>query len=285
MSSLHAVLIAILQGATELFPVSSLGHAVVIPRLIGWDFDQRAPSFLPFLVVLHLGTAGAMLIYFWRDWYLFVRVTLGFAPHIERTAGRRLLGLMIVATLPAAIVGFLLEKQLRHLFASPTIAACFLVFNGFILFGGERLRRTVVAQGAGAGLDRLTWKDALLIGLWQCAAFAPGISRSGVTIVAGLQRGLHHAAAAHFSFLIAVPIIFGATAFEVPLMVREDTDGITGLAIAAGMVAGITAFLSLWLLMRYFKIHEMQALDPFAYYCWALGIVALTMIGLRTLTA
>ncbi|MFZ5791921.1 MAG: undecaprenyl-diphosphate phosphatase [Pseudomonadota bacterium] len=285
MSSLQALLIAVLQGTTELFPVSSLGHAVLLPALLGWSLDEGAPSFLPFLVVLHVGTAAALLLYFRRDWVGLALALIGLGPPAERAAHRRLIALIAVATVPAVIVGFTLEKPLRHLFGTPTVAALFLLVNGAILFGGERLRRAAEnrSDAAGNGLDRLGWRDALVIGLWQCAALIPGISRSGATMVGGLLRGLHHEASARFSFLIATPIILGAAALEVPKMLHQPAAGrITGLAIAAGAIAGTVAFLSVWALMRYFKRHDFRALNPFAYYCWgfgALGLGLLTLAG------
>lgn len=280
MSPFQAFTIAVLQGASELFPVSSLGHAVLVPTLLGWSLDQSAPSFLPFLVVLHVGTATALLIYFWRDWLTLLLALVGVGPRQQRAARRRLIGLIIVATIPAVIMGFTFERPLRHLFGTPLIAALFLIINGVILFGGERLRRATTERAAGDGLEKMNWWDALIIGLWQCLALIPGISRSGATIVGGLLRGLHHEASAHFSFLIATPIIFGAAVLEVPKMLRQDTGGITELAFASGALAGIVAFVSVWGLMRYFKMHDFQALNPFAYYCWAFGILSLGLLGL-----
>lgn len=281
MSWWQATLIAILQGATELFPVSSLGHAVLVPALLDWSLNQRAPSFLPFLVVLHLGTAAALLLYFWRDWFELLLASLGMGPPPKRAVHRRLTGQIIVATIPAVIVGFMLEKPLRHLFGAPMAAAVFLVVNGFILFGGERLRRASSAGNAKDDLEQITWHDALMIGLWQCLALIPGISRSGATIVGGLLRGLNHEASAHFSFLIATPIILGAAVLEIPKMLHEGAGDLIGLVFSSGAVAGIIAWISIWFLMRYFKTRDFQALAPFAYYCWVLGIGAVGFLGMK----
>jgi len=281
MSWLQAVIVAVLQGASELFPVSSLGHAVVLPALLGWNLDQNGPDFLPFLVVLHVGTAAALLLYFWRDWIHLAAALIGLGSPEERVAGRRLILLIVLATIPAVIFGFALEKPLRHLFGTPVIAALFLIVNGLLLFGGERLRRAAAARPNANGLQQLRWRDAIIIGLCQCGALIPGISRSGATMVGGLLRGLHHEAAAHFSFLIATPIILGAAVLEVPKMLREPGGGdMTNLALLSGLVAGIVAFLSVWILMRYFKRRDFQALDPFAYYCWAVGILSLGAVAL-----
>ena len=280
MTTLQALIIAILQGTTELFPVSSLGHAVVLPALFGWSIDQHAPDFLPFLVVLHVGTATALLLYFWRDWVGIALAVLGFATKEERAYGRRLLLLIIVATIPAVIVGGLLADWFRGLFGSPLVAATFLIVNGVLLFTGERLRRRAVQATGTRTLEELSMADAVIIGIWQCTALIPGISRSGATMVGGLLRGLHHDAAAHFSFLIATPIIAGAAVHEVPKLLRhaEGAPGITGVSILAGIVAGITAWISTAILMRYFKRHDFEALDPFAYYCVAIGAVSLAVL-------
>ena len=269
--------IAVLQGATEFFPVSSLGHAVVLPQLIGWDIDQESPSFLPFLVVLHVGTAVALLMYFWRDWLDLALAVVGAGDPAKRRDHRRLAGLIILATIPAVILGGLFADWIRNLFASPLIAAALLVVNGFVLFVGEKLR--VRSSGATkTDIDALRWQDAIIIGFCQCAALAPGISRSGATIVGGLVRGFHHEAAARFSFLIATPIIFGAAVHETPHLIREGIH-VSGLAIGAGVVAGVVAFVSTWILMRYFKRHDFQALNPFAYYCWAFGGLSVVLLS------
>ncbi len=279
MTAFQAIFTAILQGITELFPVSSLGHAVVLPALLGWQIDQHSPSFLPFLVVLHLGTAAALLIYFWRDWIQLLLAVLGRPTERPRSAELRLLVLIIIATIPAAIVGFALNKFLRGLFGVPSVAAFFLIVNGFVLFVGERLKRR--ASGASTELAALDWRGALMIGLWQCTALIPGVSRSGVTMVGGLLAGLHHKDSARFSFLIATPIIIGAAVLEVPKLLHHDGTtggGITGLAVVAGLIAGITAYLSIAFLMRYFKTHDFEALDPFAWYCWAAGALSLALL-------
>src|ERR1700676_3064107 len=178
MNALQAILIAILQGATELFPVSSLGHAVVLPALLKSGIDQRSPEFLPFLVFLHLGTAIALLTYFWRDWWMLFLGVVGLTEEIMVRESRRVCMKIVIATIPAVIVGFVLEKFVRGLFGTPIIAAAFLVVNGLLLLFGERLRNR-----GHRDLPTLTTMDALCIGLWQCTALIPEISRSGATIV------------------------------------------------------------------------------------------------------
>ncbi len=276
MSALQAIFFAFVQGVTELFPVSSLGHAVVMPALLDWRMDQKAADFLPFLVALHLGTSAALLLYFRRDWLDFLGALFGFGPKATRAAERRLFWLVVVATVPAVIVGFAFEKWFRVLFGTPPVAAAFLIVNGVVLFVGERLRR----RAGDKPLAGLSWPAAIMIGVSQCAALIPGISRSGATMVAGLSAGLRHAEAARFSFLMATPIILGAGVLEVPKLLHEQggLTSLSGLAAIAGVVAGVTAYASVALLMRYFKRHDFEALDPFAYYCAAAGTLALAWL-------
>ena len=271
MDTLQTLMVAILQGATELFPVSSLGHAVVVPALLHWNLNQHDPSFLPFLVLLHTGTSAALLAYFWRDWWGLTRGVLGFGSNEAVNAARLLFVLIVIATLPAVIIGFTLEKFVRGLFASPELAAGFLVVNGLLLLFGERLRRH-----GHRPLASLTALDALIIGIWQCTALIPGISRSGATIVGGLLRGIDHESSARFSFLIATPVIIGATVLEVPKLLRAQVPpGVFALSAGAAVVAGITAWLSTWFLMRYFRNDTDWALNPFGYYCILAGGAAL----------
>jgi undecaprenyl-diphosphatase len=283
MTFLQAIFFAIVQGVTELFPVSSLGHAVVLPAVLGWHIDQDSPRFLPFLVVLHVGTATALLVYFWRDWLSLAMAALGRGGMTSRTIAehRHLIVLLVLGTLPAIILGFVFEKWLRQLFGSPVAAASFLILNGILLFAGERLRRRANTARDRKSLAQTSLGDAIIIGLCQTTAFFPGISRSGVTIVGGLLVGLRHEDAARFSFLLATPIILGAAVLEIPKLLHAPA-GTGGAAISggvlwvAGLVAGITAYASTAFLMRYFRgREESPALDPFAYYCWLAGGLAL----------
>lgn len=276
MDMIQALIIAILQGATELFPVSSLGHAVVLPAVLHWGINQRSPEFLPFLVMLHLGTATALLAYFWRDWWAITTGLLGIGDAHQVSESRRVFMLVVIATIPAVIVGFLLEKFVRGLFGAPIIAASFLIVNGLLLLVGERLRGRGTADRHLSTLSRM---DAFTIGCWQCTALIPGISRSGATIVGGLLRGINHEGSAHFSFLIATPIIFGATVLEVPKLMHEHVpQGVLLMSAIAALVAGITALLSTAFLMRYFRQHDSWALNPFAYYCVLAGVISLGVL-------
>lgn len=273
MTTFQAIVMAVLQGVTELFPVSSLGHAVVLPRLLHWGLDQKAPDYLPYLVVMHLGTAVALLLYFWRDWRDFATSLLSQSGPRAR-ADRRIFLLVVLATIPAVIVGFVFRKLLGDAFGNPVIAAVFLIVNGFILYVGDKIGGQAVGT-----LEQLNWKGALAVGLAQCTALIPGVSRSGATIVAGVVAGLQHKEAARFSFLMATPIILGATALEAPKLLREDAT-LGGAALVSGVVAGIVAYLSIVFLMRYFGRHEFEALNPFAYYCWAAGAASVAIIAL-----
>jgi len=271
-------LIAVLQGATELFPVSSLGHAVVVPALLGWGLDEQGAAFLPFLVLLHLGTAVALLLYFWRDWWALASGCLGFSDPHRRRESWHIVMLLVVATIPAVVLGAALEHFFKRLFGAPVIAAGFLVANGALLLAGERLRGRV-AEAPARPLATLGVVDALVIGLWQCLALFPGLSRSGATIVGGLLRGIDHAASARFSFLIATPIILGATAKEVPKLLHAGlAPGVLQTASIAAVVAGVVAFASTAFLMRYFADNDRWALNPFAYYCLVAGIVSFVLL-------
>ena len=282
MTYLHALIIAVLQGATELFPVSSLGHAVIVPALLGWRFDQHAPVFLPFLVLLHLGTAAALLGYFWRDWWALGTGVLGFSGPQRGRESRHIALLLVIATVPAALLGGVLEHQIRRLFEAPVTACYFLAANGMLLIAGEHLRRLAASGAPARPLATLTIVDAVVIGLWQCLALLPGLSRSGATITGGLIRGIDHEASAHFSFLIATPVILGATALEVPKLLHASVPpGTFQIAAVAAVVAGLVALASTAFLMRYFRNNSRWALDPFGYYCIAAGVVAGVLLYVR----
>ncbi|HEY4923039.1 MAG TPA: undecaprenyl-diphosphate phosphatase [Roseiarcus sp.] len=274
MTILQAIVMAVLQGVTELFPVSSLGHAVILPRLLHWGVDQKAADFLPYLVVMHLGTAIALLLYFWRDWLAFAVSLLSRSSPRAQT-DRRIFLFVVLATIPAVIVGVVLRKLLGDAFGTPMLAAIFLIINGFILFAGDKIGGEAIGT-----LDQLNWKGALAIGIAQCGALIPGISRSGATIVAGVVAGLQHKESARFSFLMAPPIMLGATVHEAPALFREGAT-LGGAAVLSGIIAGIVAYASIVFLMRYFRRHEFEALNPFAYYCWAAGLASIALIALN----
>ncbi|NVN11353.1 undecaprenyl-diphosphate phosphatase [Nguyenibacter vanlangensis] len=279
MTLIQAIVIAILQGATELFPVSSLGHAVIVPALLGWVVDPSGDMFLPFLVMLHLGTAIALLVFFWKDWAAIARGISGRDGSQRQAESIHIVALLVVATIPAVIIGFLLEHWLRTLFGTARFAAIFLFLNGLLLLLTERIKARQSMTEGGA-IASLTYADAAIIGLWQCAAFFPGISRSGATIIGGLFRNLNHEGAARFSFLMAQPVIFAATVREaMHLRHVAVPQGQMQLAAIGAVVAAITALASTAFLMRYFHNHEKWALSPFAYYCLAVGAACFFYLG------
>jgi undecaprenyl-diphosphatase len=270
MDLFQAIVLAVIQGVTELFPVSSLGHAVILPHLFGWTIDQNAPTFLPFLVLLHVGTAVALVLYFWRDWWLLIS-SLVVSGDGARAEHRRVLLLLIVGTIPAGLVGLIFRNGLAGLFADFRVAAAFLILNGILLALGEFLRR----RAGSAQLSTLKWWQAVVIGTSQVIALLPGFSRSGATMVGGLLVGLEHQSAARFSFLLATPIILAAGVLEIPKLLAPEARAELGPALLGGVIAGVLAYLSTVLLMRYFKQQEVNALLPFSAYCAILGIVAL----------
>lgn len=270
---LYLLAIAALQGVTELFPISSLGHSILIPALLHWPIDRTADWFLPFIVVLHLGTATALLIYFWRDWARLVGGWLR-AGGKASNPDARLLWLIVAGTIPAGLLGLLLAHRIKALFGGFTFAAMALMLNGLLLIGGDALkhRRGLIA------LPQLSWLRALLVGLAQALALIPGFSRSGATLVAGLGLGLNYADSARFSFLLATPIIAAAGVLEVPELLHANVPHeLLGTIAVAGVLAGVFAWLSTWFLMRWFTEHEMKALRPFGIYCLLLGAVALIL--------
>jgi undecaprenyl-diphosphatase len=262
LSIWQAFWLALLQGTTEILPVSSLGHGVILPTLLGWHVDQESPTFLPFFVVLHLGTATALLVFFRREWAGVIR---GFFRTLTTRKLRgdpdgRLAWLLLAGTVPGGIVGLVFEKTLSANFARPALAACFLVLNGIVLLIGERLRRRMRAK---EGASELSFWQAIAVGTSQVLALIPGISRSGVTVVGGLTSGLSAEAAARFSFLLATPIILAAGVLEVPKLLEFGTVRTLGVALFGGGVAGLAAYCSTALLMLLFRRREVEALGPF----------------------
>jgi len=277
----QALFMGLLQGATELFPVSSLGHAVLVPSLLHWSFRQSDPSFVPFLVLLHLGTATALLVLYRTQWVAIIR---GF--FVAAIAGRirndseRLAMLLLVGTIPAAVLGVFLESRIKALFASPYVAASFLIVNGLLMLGFEIVRRRA-ERGASraeqeshfADAERISFLAAAIVGACQALAFVPGISRSGITIGGGLIAGLRHQEAARFSFLLATPVILGAGLVEVPELFKSGIP--LAEYCAAAVLSGIAAYASARFLLRYFRSGR---LDPYGFYCVAAGLVGLALL-------
>jgi undecaprenyl-diphosphatase len=267
---LKVIFLAVLQGVTELFPVSSLGNAVVWPHLLRMNLDVESDSYLPLLVMLHVGTAIALFVYFRDDWFRLLGGVLH-REDPERREERNLLTLLVLATIPAGLLGLIFEHRLKTLFEDYRYAASFLIVNGCMLALGEWLRRRKRLRGAG---DLRVWQ-AVVIGTAQAGALFPGISRSGATFVGGLLAGLTHEEAARFGFLLATPIIGAAGVLEVPKLLREENRGDIPSALLGGVIAGVVAYASTWVLMRYFHRNDVNALLPFAIYSAALGVLTL----------
>jgi undecaprenyl-diphosphatase len=317
MSYLQAIVIALVQGVTELFPVSSLGHSVLVPAWIGGSWESlvtqssQASSetsfYLAYIVALHCATALALLWFFRDDWIRIIRgffrslgPTLRARRIVAADIDERLAWLIVIATIPVGITGLALEHVFRTVFAKPLAASIFLFINGLILLAGERFRRTAradsevrealadverrrghggrtaediaAATASDTRIARLPWRDGVTIGAFQIAALLAGISRSGVTMVGGLWRGLSHEDAARFAFLLATPVIFAAGVLKLPSLAGSAGDHIHGQVAVGVVITGVTAYISVRFLVRYF---ETKTLTPFAYYCLIAGAASI----------
>ena len=316
MSYFQAIVIAVVQGVTELFPVSSLGHSVLVPAWIGGSWqtlvtqstvtESEESFYLTYIVALHVATAIALLIFFRTDW---VRIVKGFFRSLPQLARERSLAdddrdarlawLIIIATIPVGLTGFLLEHTFRTVFAKPLAASIFIFLNGAVLFTAERLRRArsveadateaeafalakssgsrsaedvALASASDARLARLPFADSIRIGLLQMLALLPGISRSGITMVGGLWRGLSHEDSARFAFLLATPVILAAGLLKLPSLAGHGADHIRGQIAVGFVITGVTAYFSVRFLVRYF---ETRTLNSFAIYCLVLGAASI----------
>lgn len=309
LSWLEASTIGLMQGVAELFPVSSLGHSVLLPAVIGgsWAKDLNVSSpespYLAFIVGLHVATAIALIVYFWRDWLSIVGGLASSIRHRRiREDNERLAWLLVISTIPVGIFGLLLEHTLRTVLAKPNPTAVFLMVNGLLLFASEWWKRRAPAgddaaaayrPAAGSGstamlapdrlndevdvsLSRLSARNAVIIGTSQTLALAPGISRSGVAMATGLTRGLSHEGAARFSFLLATPVILAAGVLKLPDLFGPLGDGIRGQVLLGSVLSGLGAYVSVRFLSRYF---EHRSLRPFAWYCLVAGAVALVLVN------
>ena len=272
----QAIILGLLQGVTELFPVSSLGHSVLLPALFGWHNIVNSESgsesfFLAFLVGLHCATAIALIIFYRRTW---IKIFKSFFRTLKTrqitTPDERLTWLLILATIPAGLTGVIFEHKLRTLFAKPLAAAIFLTINGLILLAGEKYRRAALGRKAKRQLAHLGYGEAGVIGTAQVFALLAGISRSGITMVAGLVRGLSHEDAANFSFLLATPVILAAGVYKLPDLLGPNGAGVRGQILVGSIVAGVSAYFSVRFLTRYFQT---RTLTPFAIYSLIAGIL------------
>jgi undecaprenyl-diphosphatase len=281
ISYAQAIVLGLLQGASELFPISSLGHSVLLPRLLGWDIHSGDDSFLTFLVATHLATALVLLGFFWRDW---VRIVAALWRTVRRRRidrddpDERLAWLLIVGTIPAGLLGLALEHKLRDVFGSPTAVSIFLALNGVMLLGAERLRRRAPvpertrsdAEADARLARRLSFRGATGIGVAQALALLPGFSRSGAAMSGGLLAGLSNEDAARFAFLLATPIIGAASVLKLPDLLGSQGDGVRGPALVGAICAAISAFLAVRFLVRYFAHGR---LTGFGIYCLVAGVI------------
>ncbi|CAG9205917.1 MULTISPECIES: undecaprenyl-diphosphate phosphatase [Paraburkholderia] len=266
MSLSFLIFLSVLQGVTELFPVSSLGHTLLVPALFGMHIDKHAPQLLPFLVALHLGTAFALLWYFRTRWIALIG---GFFASLSgrRNDDGHMMWALIIGTIPAGLVGLVLEKRLERVFHDLRIVAVALIVNGILLWLGDRLQRARAHRAP----EKLTFRQAFLVGLAQVGALIPGFSRSGLTMIAGNGAGLTAEKAAEFSFLLGTPIIFAAGILELPKLFHAP--GQLADALLGGVLTAIAAYLSVRFLMRYFE--GRGRLASFGVYCVIAGVVFL----------
>ncbi|MFY9664462.1 MAG: undecaprenyl-diphosphate phosphatase [Candidatus Cybelea sp.] len=278
MTLFQALALALLQGVSELFPVSSLGHTILVPALLHWqNIERSSPSFLAFVVVLHLGTALALIVFYRAQWYAIVGALARSVARgrLSEDRDERIGWRLVVGTIPVGILGIIFEAPVRRLFGSPAPAALFLVVNGLVMFAGEALRRRQHGTSAGTKpIEELSYPASLLIGVAQSFALLPGISRSGISMVAGLLCDLDHENAARFSFLLATPVILAAGLLEVPKLLVPEAHLVLVEAICGGIAAGIAAYLSVAFLTRYFRSNDLR---PFGWYCVLLGTVSFVL--------
>jgi undecaprenyl-diphosphatase len=274
VSLIQAVILAALQGFTELFPFSSLGFQVIVPPLLHWPIDESSAQFLPFLVALHVGTAVGLIVYFGRDWARIIGAFLKSLDtqlrQVRTDPDQKTAWLLIAATIPAGLVGLAFQKPLGHLFAAPQLAAALLIVNGLIMAVGERLIRYQKED-----IPRMGFGQAIAIGVAQVLALVPGFSRSGVTMVGGLAVGLSYETAARFSFLMATPVILAAGVLELHKL--HAAHGLLADAAVGLVVAGLVAYLSVRYLMRYFRT---QRLRPLAIVSITAGVVFSVLLAL-----
>jgi undecaprenyl-diphosphatase len=282
LSYLQALILGLLQGVSELFPISSLGHSIILPGLLGWSIDQNAGYFLTFLVATHFATAVILFFFYWRDWS---RIISGLVRSIGRGAingdpDAQLGWLLVLGTVPAGLVGILFQRRIERLFVSPAYVASFLALNGVLLLVAELLRSRAKAAGALADPDEriaaeISWWQSLRVGLMQILALLPGFSRTGSTLAGGLLVGLAHEDALRFSFLLATPIIAAASVLKLPVLLASRNAHAIDTALLGAASAAIAAYFSVKFLTRYFKT---RTLVPFAVYCLLAGTLSFIIL-------
>jgi len=280
---LQAIIIGLVQGISELFPISSLGHSVILPKLLGWNINQNDPFFLTFLVATHLATALVLFVFFWKDWINIIKGlgrSLATRQIKQDDVWAKVGWLLVVGTIPTGILGLIFQDSLRSLFASPKSAALFLILNGAVLYGAEILRKKAPENGRGSynKIAKLSWWQAVKVGLSQIIALIPGLSRSGSTMAGSLLVGLSNEDAAKFSFLLATPIIGAAAALSLPDFFKPQNHYLIGPSLAGAAAAAIAAYFSVKFLLKYFHTNK---LTPFAIYCVAAGVIYSIILYIR----
>ncbi len=277
----QAALLGLLQGFSELFPVSSLGHSVLVPALLSWRLDRSTDDFLSFVVLTHFATALVLLGFFFRDWRAIIGGVLRSLAQRRLDPGdlhARLGWLLAVSTIPAGLIGLALQHRIQAFFGDASVVALVLVLNGGVLYAVEKMRRRGIEDGPydDRRIAALSWTEAVLVGLAQCFALIPGFSRTGLTMAGGLVAGLSHENAARYSFLLATPIITAAAFLKLPDLFRHHGAGLGPAAVGA-ICSALTAYLSVRFLLRYF---ETRTLMPLALYCIIVGVLSFLMLGL-----
>ncbi|MDB4991909.1 MAG: undecaprenyl-diphosphate phosphatase [Parcubacteria group bacterium] len=270
----QSFILGLLQGVTELFPISSLGHSVILPSLLHWQLDQKNPEFVTFIIVTHLATAIVLLVYFWSDWKKIIwSMIQSLRLRTIHNNDAKVGWLIVVASIPVGVLGILFEKQFSALFALPLFAGIFLIGNGLMLYGAERLISRIPKQETFSNerIAQMTWKDAVKVGCMQCLALFPGFSRTGASLVGGLFSGLSREDAVRFSFLLATPIIFAAAVLKIPELTLSGQSVDFIPFIIGAVTAAIGAYFSVRFLTKYF---ETKTLVPFAWYCVFFGALA-----------
>ncbi len=277
----QAIVFGILQGVTELFPISSLGHSVILPSILRWNIDQNAPFFLTFLVATHFATAIVLFLFFWKDWK---RILSGIFRSLkereikESDTYAKLGWLLVVATIPAGILGITLEKALKNLFAYPQLVAGVLILNGIMLLAADTLRKSTKEQReqeSDRRIANLSFMQGVKVGILQCLALLPGFSRTGATMTGGLLVGLAHEDAARFAFLLATPIIGAAALLKLPELSLKAENAALGPIIAGAICSALAAYFSVSFLTKYFQTKNLKV---FGVYCLAAGIIASILI-------
>jgi len=279
-SYLQAIITALIQGVTELFPISSLGHTVLVPAWIGgsWAAFSESPTYFLVAIALHLGSAIALFIAFAPRWFVILRSTLTLK---KNESGYKVFMLLLIGTIPVGAIGLVFNNFFQKNFEKPLSAAIFLFVNGLILLGAERLTRRrhvhlTTSDPDVAIVERISNGQALVIGVGQSAALFAGISRFGITMSFGMLRGLSRSLAADFAFLLSFPVILGASLFKLPKLAHGGLSGLYGPLIVGTIIAFFATFISVKVLIKWFRT---QSLLPFAYYCLFLGMVSIVKFG------